>query len=144
MSIFSQLISGKISLSQALTEAEAWLGQTETSIERSIASDPAVQSAVNVAISDGKTALTTAESWAGTAISGGLSAFAGELSVLVGKYVPQLIGSAVGGPLGAAAITAIQALGEVGAAAVQHEVATIITGTQAATVVAPLPQPQAA
>jgi hypothetical protein len=44
------------------------------------------------------------------------------------KNLPELIGTA-GGPLAAAAVTAIQALGQVGVAAIQHEVALIVTGS---------------
>lgn len=127
MSIISQLIQGKITLAQAAQEAESWLGQTEASIEKSIAGDPAVQSAVGAVIADGKAAISIGADWAGTAISGGLSEFADEVAGLVTKYVPTLIGT-VGGPLAAAAVTAIQALGSVGVAAVQHEVATVVTG----------------
>jgi hypothetical protein len=132
MSILSQLIQGKITLSQAVGEAETWLGQTETSIEKSIASDPAVQSAVNTVIADGKAAIAVGADWAGTALSGGLANFADELASLVTKYVPKLIGSA-GGPLAAASVTAIQALGSVGVAAVQHEVANIVAGAPSST-----------
>ena len=128
MSILSQLIEGKITLAQAIGEAETWLGQTETTIEKSIAGDPAVQAAVSTVITDGKAALNVGADWAGTAIAGGLSDFAGELAGLVSKYVPTLIGTA-GGPFAAAAVTAIQALGQVGVAAIQHEVATIVTGS---------------
>ena len=130
MSILSQLIQGKITLAQAAQEAETWLGQTEASIEKSIAGDPAVQSAVNTVIADGKAAISIGADWAGAAISGGLSEFADEVAGLVTKYVPNLIGAA-GAPLSAAAVTAIQALEQVGVAAVQHQVATIITGTSA-------------
>ncbi len=132
MSILSQLITGKITLAQAASEAETWLGQTEASIEKSIAGDTAVQAAVTTVIADGKAAITVGADWAGTAISGGLSEFASDLAGLVSKYVPTLIGTA-GGPLAAAAVTAIQALGQVGVAAVQHEVATIVAGGAAST-----------
>lgn len=128
MSILSQLLQGKITLAQALTQAEVWLGQTETSIEKSIASDPAVQAAVNTVIADGKAAIQVGADWAGTALSGGLSTFAEDIAAIVTKAVPALIGTA-GGPLAAAEVTAIQALGSVGIAAVQHEVASIITAT---------------
>jgi len=138
MSILSQLIQGKITLAQAAQDAESWLGQTEASIEKSIAGDPAVQSAVNNVIADGKAAITVGADWAGTAISGGLSEFADEVAGLVTKYTPDLIGPAAG-PLAAAAVTAIQALGAVGVAAVQHQVATIVTGASPAT--APLAAP---
>ena len=127
MSIFSQLITGKISLSQALSEAETWLGQTEASIEKALAGDPAVQSAVTTVIADGKAAISVGADWAGTALSGGLSEFASDLASLVTKYVPALIGP-TGAPLAAAGVTAIQALGEVGVAAIQHQVATIVAG----------------
>jgi hypothetical protein len=127
MSILSQLITGKITLAQAASEAETWLGQTEASIEKAIAGDPGVQAAVNTFIADGKAAITVGAEWSGTALSGGLSEFASDLAALVAKYVPSLIGTA-GGPLAAAAVTAIQALGQVGVAAVQHEVATIVAG----------------
>ena len=139
MSILSQLIQGKITLAQAAGETETWLGQTEASIEKSILGDPAVQSAVNTVITDGKAAISVGADWAGMAISGGLSAFADELAGLVSKYVPNLIGSA-GGPLPAAAVTAIQTLGQVGVAAIQHEVATVVTGSSASG----KPGPQAA
>jgi hypothetical protein len=128
MSILSQLIQGKITLAQAVGEAETWLGQAEASIEKAIAGDPSVQAAVTTAIADGKAAVTVGADWAGTAISGGLSDFADDLAALVTKYVPELIGTA-GGPLAAAAVTAIQALGQVGVAAIQHEVALIVTGS---------------
>jgi len=49
------------------------------------------------------------------------------------KNLPTLIGPA-GSPLAAAAVTAIQALGQVGVAAVQHEVATVVAGVSAAPV----------
>jgi len=127
MSILSQLIQGKITLAQAAGEAETWLGQIESSIEKSIAGDPAVQAAVNTVISDGKAAIAIGADWAGTALSGGLSQFADDLAGLVTKYVPELIGTA-GGPLAAASVTAIQALGQIGVAAIQHEVATIVAG----------------
>jgi hypothetical protein len=127
MSILSQLITGKITLAQAASEAETWLGQTEASIEKAIAGDPGVQAAVNTFIADGKAAITVGAEWSGTALSGGLTEFASDLAALVAKYVPSLIGTA-GGPLAAAAVTAIQALGQVGVAAVQHEVATIVAG----------------
>lgn len=130
MSILSQLLQGKISLAQAFGEAEAWLGQAETSIEKSVAGDPGVQSAINAAIADGKSAISVGADWAGTALAGGLSGFAGELATLMGKYVPALIGPA-GGPLAAAGVTALQALGQVGVAAIQHEVATLVTGSGA-------------
>jgi len=136
MSIFSQLITGKITLAQALAEAETWLGQTETSIEKAIAGDPAVQSAVTTVIDDGKAAITVGADWAGTAIAGGLSAFASDLADLVAKYVPDLVGTA-GGPLAAAGVTAIQALGSVGVAAIQHEIATVVAGGSAAAAPAP-------
>ena len=136
MSIFSQLITGKITLSQALSEAETWLGQMETSIEKAIIGDPAVQSAVDTVIADGKAAITVGADWAGTALAGGLSEFANDLASLVAKYVPALIGPA-GGPLAAAGVTAIQALGEVGVAAIQHEVATIVAGGASASAAAP-------
>jgi hypothetical protein len=129
MSILSDLINQKITLATAMTEAETWLGQTETTIEKSIAADPAVQSAVTTAITDGKAALSVAESWAGTAMSGELGNLAAEAAALVAKYIPQLIGATAGGPLGAAAVTAIQAIGEVGVAAIQHGVTTALTAT---------------
>ena len=127
MSILSNLLAGKITLAAAVAEAEAWVGQTAASIEKSIAGDPAVQSAVNLAIADGKAAVAIGADWAGTAISGGLSQFAAEIAPLVTRYAGQLAGAA-GGPLSAAAITVIQALGQVGVAAVQHEVATMVAG----------------
>jgi hypothetical protein len=139
MSILSQLLQGKISLAQAFGEAEAWLGQAETSIEKSVVGDPGVQAALNTVIADGKAAISVGADWAGTAIAGGLASFAADLATLVGRYVPSLIGPA-GGPLAAAGVTAIQALGEVGVAAIQHEVATLVTGSAAA-VAAVAPHP---
>jgi hypothetical protein len=127
MSILSQLIQGKITLSQAFGQAETWLGQTESRIEKAVAGDPAVQAAVSTVIADGKAAITVGADWAGTAISGGLSAFADDLAALVAHYVPALVGTS-GGPFAAAAVTALQALGQVGVAAIQHEDATIVSG----------------
>ncbi|HEX4180292.1 MAG TPA: hypothetical protein VHY32_05840 [Caulobacteraceae bacterium] len=69
-------------------------------------------------------------------MSGGLSAFASDLAGLVSKYVPELIGPS-GAPLAAAGVTAIQALGQVGVAAIQHEIATIVAGGSAAAAPAP-------
>jgi len=135
MSILSNLLAGKISLATALAEAENWLSQAATSIEKSIAGDPAVQSAVNTAIADGKAAITVGADWADTAIAGGLSQFAAEIAPLVTKYADQLAGQG-GAPLSAAAITVVQALGQVGVAAVQHEVASIVAGGLSPTVVA--------
>ena len=125
MPIFNDLVEGKISLATAAAETMTWLGQCETSIAKDVASDPAVQSAVNTFIADGKAAVTVAGSWADTAISGGLGAFSAEIAVLVTKYAPILAGS-VGGPLSAAAVTALQALAQIGVAAVQHEVTTVL------------------
>jgi hypothetical protein len=147
MSILSQLIQGKISLSQAFSDAETWLGQTEASIQKSISGDPAVQSALNTVIADGKAAINVGADWAGTAMAGGLSSFAGDLAGLVSKYVPELIGP-TGGPLAAAGVTALQALGQVGVAAVQHEIASLVAGvdtaaTPAPAAAAPAPAPAA-
>lgn len=128
MSIVSDLLSGKITETTALTEAETWLGQTETSIAKSISGDPVVQAAVTTAITDGKAAIGVAVSWAGTAMSGELGNLAVEAGALVTKYAPLLIGAA-GGPLAAAAVTAIQAIGEVAVAAVQHEISTTLAAT---------------
>jgi hypothetical protein len=136
MSILSSLIKGQITLAQAFTQAETWLAQTEARIQKDIAGDPAVQAAVNTVIADGKAAINVGADWAGMAISGGLSGFADELSGLVAKYVPQLVGAS-GGPFAAAAVTAIQALGAVGVAAIQHEVATVISGAAAPVPAAP-------
>ena len=136
---YQQVIKGKITIAQAFSQAETWLGQTEARIEKAIAGDPAVQAAVNTVIADGKAAITVGADWAGTAMSGGLSSFADELSGLVARYVPQLVGAS-GGPFAAAAVTAIQALGQVGIAAIQHEVATVISGAGAD----PAPTPAAA
>jgi hypothetical protein len=127
MSILSQLIQGKITLAEAAQQAETWLGQTETSLEKDITGDPGMQAAVSTVIADGKAAIAVGADWAGMAISGGLSNFAEDLAGLVTKYVPALIGT-TGGPLAAASVTAIQALGEVGVAAIQHEVATLVAG----------------
>jgi hypothetical protein len=127
MSILSNLLAGKITLATALAQAEAWLGQTAASIEKSVAGDPAVQSAVGAAIADGKAAINVGADWAGTAISGGLSDLAADIAPLVAKYAAQLAGE-VGAPLSAAAVTVIQALGQVGVAAVQHEVANLVAG----------------
>jgi hypothetical protein len=128
MSILSQLIGGKITLAQAVAETETWLGQVANSIEQAVQSDPAVQSAVNTLVTDGKAAVDVGAQWASTAIAGGLSAFAGEVEALVDKYVPVLAGAA-GGPLSAAAVTAIQALAQVGTAAVNSEVTAVIAKT---------------
>jgi len=70
-----------------------------------------------------------------TAIADGLSQFAAEIAPLVTKYADQLAGQG-GAPLSAAAITVVQALGQVGVAAVQHEVASIVAGGLSPTVVA--------
>jgi hypothetical protein len=142
MSIVSQLIRGKITLNEAFGEAEAWLGQTESRIEKAVAGDPAVQAAVNTVIADGKAAISIGADWAGTAISGGLSAFADDLAALVAHYVPALVGAS-GGPFAAAAVTALQALGQVGVAAIQHEVATVVSGASPAPA-APAATPAAA
>src|SRR5271170_3686290 len=118
MSVLSNLLAGKITLADAVAEAANWLGQTAASIEKSVAGDPSVQSAVDTAITDGKAAIAVGADWAGTAISGGLADFAADIAPLVTKYASQLAGGA-GGPLSAAAITVVQALGQVGVAAVQ-------------------------
>jgi hypothetical protein len=136
MSIVSQLLQGKITLAGAFGEAETWLGQTESRIEKAVAGDPAVQAAVNTVIADGKAAISVGADWAGTAISGGLSAFADDLAALVAHYVPALVGAS-GGPFAAAAVTALQALGQVGVAAIQHEVATVVSGVAPGTLAAP-------
>jgi hypothetical protein len=128
MSILSDLISGKITLQQALAETETWLGQIGHGIEKTVEADPAVQGAVSTFVADGKAAINLGAAWADTAIAGGLSAFAGEVESLVGKYVPILAGVA-GGPLSAAAVTAIQALAQVGASAVNSEIASLIAKT---------------
>ena len=94
-----------------------------------------VYKAVNTAIADGKAAITVGADWADTAIAGGLSQFAAEIAPLVTKYADQLAGQG-GAPLSAAAITVVQALGQVGVAAVQHEVASIVAGGLSPTVVA--------
>jgi hypothetical protein len=134
MSILSNVLSGKITPAQGFQQAMSWLGMTETSVVSSIKADPTVQSALNTFATDGKAAIQVGADWAGTAISGTLSAFADEASTLVQKYVTNLIGSA-GNPLSAAELTAIQALGQVGQAIVQHEVGAIVVaagGTAAA------------
>lgn len=125
MSIVSDLLKSKITLQQAFSEAMTWLGQTETSVVSSISSDPTVKAAVSTFVDDGKAALQIGASWAGTALAGTLSAYADEASTLLQKYATNLIGSA-GNPLTAAELTAIQALGDVGKAIVQHETAAIV------------------
>jgi hypothetical protein len=129
MSILSDLIHGKIDEPTAFKEAENWLGQTETSIEKSITSDPVVQAQINTALDAGKQAISIGAQWAGTALSGELGNLAVEASALVSKYAPLLIGEAAGGPLGAAAVTAIQAVGDVGISAIQHAIASALTQT---------------
>jgi hypothetical protein len=130
MSIFTQVVQGKINASQAFTEVETWLGQVEHGIEQALSNDPAVQAAVNAFVADGKAAINVAADWAGTAIAGGLGSFSSELAVLIGKYAVQIAGAS-GGPLSAAAVTALQALTQVGVAAVQHEVAAIVASAGA-------------
>ena len=135
-SILVRVIKGEESPAQGLADAMGWLGKTETTIVKDVQSDPTAMTAVNTVIADGKAALTAAEGWAGTAMSGELGNLASEAAALVAKYAPKLIGSAAGaalGPLGAAGLTALQAIGEVAIAAVQHEVAAQTTGTSTVT-----------
>jgi hypothetical protein len=129
VSIFSQVLNGKITLQQGFDQAMAWLGQTETSVESTIASDPVIQDALSTVVADGKSAINIADQWANTAISGQLGAYAEEAAALVQKYAPMLAGT-VGGPaaaaLTAAGLTAVQALGQIGVGVVQHEIATFV------------------
>lgn len=125
MSIISDLITGKITLAQAVARTETWLGQVGNAIEKTVQNDPAVQGAVNTLVADGKVAITVGADWAETALSGGLGQFATEVEGLVGKYIP-LIAGAAGGPLSAAAVTAVQALIDVGTSAIKAEATSVI------------------
>lgn len=129
MSILSQVLSGKITPAQGFQQAMTWLGQTETSIVSAVKSDPAVVAAVNSLIAEGKTAIQVGADWSNTALRGQLGAYEAEAAALIQKYAPMLAG-AVGGPaagaLTAAGLTAVQALGQIGVAVVQHEIATFV------------------
>ena len=122
MSILSQPIDGKITLAQAIGEAETWLGQTETTIEKSIAGDPAVQSAVNTVIADGKAALNVGAELGGNVAIASMACRTSphELARLVSKYVPYL--DRYGGrPVRrGCGHRDLPALGQVGVAAIQH------------------------
>lgn len=126
MSILSALLDGQITPATALTEAEEWLGQTVHNIETGVQNDPSVKAAVNTFISDGKAAIAVGTDWAGTALSGILSAYAQEGDALLKKYLPLVTGAA-GGPLSAAEMAAAQALVSVGVATVQHGMASVIS-----------------
>ncbi|HKT54740.1 MAG TPA: hypothetical protein VJP88_09830 [Caulobacteraceae bacterium] len=132
MSILSTLIksiAGGTPPAQALATAagqtETWLGQIGNSIEQTLQHDPAVQAAVTHLVVDGKAALAVGAQWAGTALGGQLGNFAAEVETLIGKYAP-LVAGASGGPLAAAGVAAIQALAQVGVAAVNSEVAAVV------------------
>lgn len=132
MSILSTLIKSIASgappaqaLAVAAGQTETWLGQIAHGIEQTVQQDPAVQTAVSDLVTDGKAALAVGAQWAGTALGGQLGSFAGEVEALIGKYAP-LVAGANGGPLAAAGVAAIQALAQVGIAAVNSEVASVM------------------
>jgi hypothetical protein len=138
MSILSTLIKSIAggtppaqALATAASQAETWLGQIGNSIEQTVQNDPAVKLAVDNLVTDGKAALAVGAQWAGTALGGQLGNFAGEIEALIGKYAP-LVAGASGGPLAAAGVAAVQALAQVGVAAVNSEIAAVVAANSPA------------
>lgn len=127
-SILCHLLDGSFTPQQAWDATVEWATKTEATVQKDIQSDPIVQAAITSLQDAGKAAVQVGADWAGTAASGELAALAGEAAALVTKYVPRLLG-ATAGPLGVAGVTLLQALGSVGAAAIQHEVANVVSGT---------------
>jgi hypothetical protein len=111
-------------LATAASQTETWLGQIGQKLVQAAQSDPAVHAAVTNLTTDGKVILTVGAQWANTAIAGGLGEFATELEALVAKYAP-IVAGASRGPLTAAALTGIQALGQVGVAVVNSTLAEV-------------------
>lgn len=124
MSILTQLIEGKITAAQAEQDVVAWGVSIGQNLEKTVQSDPGVQSAVTALSANAQTGLAALESWSGTAISGILASAVSEGETLVAKYVTQLVGT--GSPVTAAEVTVVQALGQVLQSAVTATVSSAL------------------
>ncbi|MGH6957725.1 MAG: hypothetical protein ACREEW_13755 [Caulobacteraceae bacterium] len=105
MSQLSDLIEGKITLTQFIQGVENDVTQLVDKVEQ----NPAVQGAASALSAAATTVATDGVQWAGTALTGVSSGLASDMSALVAKYAPQVFGPA---PAGAAVTAGTMALAQ--------------------------------
>ena len=137
MSIFSQLIHGKISFSQAATQVEQWFAKEIGSL------DPAVSAAANAAVSDLKQAASIAVGLGDTALGGLLGTATGVVEGAVNTAIATALGPAAP-QLTPAVDAAISHISDTLKAAIDAEAARLRAGLATpAVTMAPVANPAA-